>query len=120
MKILIIDDDADLLEMTARRIARKGAETFCAKNISEAAEQLQKNPDLTGIICDLFLQDGENGLNFYEQYVKGKFNGKFVLATGDDMADNRIAKYNAEDKLFCSMEKPYSVEKALEILNNSN
>ena len=116
MKILIIDDDVDLLEMTARRLVRKGAETFCAANLKEAVEKFQQTPDLTGIICDFYLQDGENGLMLYEQHVKGKFKGKFILATGDDSADIRIGKYIKEDSLFRCVEKPYSIDKVLELL----
>lgn len=118
MKILIIDDDVDLLDMTARRIARKGAETFTAQNLTTATDLLHEHADLTAIICDLYLQDGENGLGFYEQNIKNSFKGKFVLATGDSSSDKRIAKYIVEDKLFSCVEKPYSIDNLLAVLNS--
>ncbi len=117
MKILIIDDDADLLEMTSRRITRKGAEAVTASNLKEASDIIQKNPDLISIICDLFLHNGENGLTFYEQEIKNKFKGKFVLATGDGSADPKIEVYKKEDKLFYCVEKPYPIEEVLEFFN---
>ncbi|MES2615762.1 MAG: response regulator [Bdellovibrionota bacterium] len=117
MKLLIIDDDTDLLDVIARRICRKGIQTLCATNLTQALELFLQNPDISGIICDLFLKDGENGIVFYEQHVKDKFKGKFILATGNSSADARIVKYSREDKLFYCMEKPYSINEAVQILS---
>ena len=113
MKILIIDDDIDLLEITARRIGKKGLQNVTASDIKYAEEILEKTNDLEGIICDLFLKNGENGLDFYEKTIRKKFPYKFVLATGDKDADARIKKFSKEDKLFFSVEKPYSIDEVI-------
>jgi DNA-binding NtrC family response regulator len=116
MKILVIDDDEDLLGITARRLTRKGVEVFCATNLTQACDHLKNQPNLTGIISDLFLAQGESGLSFYEQEIRKKFSGAFILSTGDSMADERIAQYVREDPLFSVLEKPYSIDDALDIV----
>lgn len=116
MKILIIDDDLDLLKMIARKFSRKGYTPLLASNLTEAIELFQTHPDLIGVVCDYFLQKGENGLSFYEKYLREQFKGKFVLVTGDKYADDKIKKYEKEDKLFYSVEKPYCLDKILELI----
>ncbi len=113
MKLLIIDDDKDLLMMTSRRLSRKGIESVCASSLSEAKEIFAQNQKFDGIVSDYYLENGENGLSFYEEHVRGVFAGKFVLATGDDRADGRIGKYCKEDSQFSVLEKPFSVETLL-------
>jgi DNA-binding NtrC family response regulator len=115
MKLLLIDDDEELLGMVSRRLTKKGAVTLCATNLSSAKNIVQKNSDITGIICDLFLADGENGIQFYEEYIQGKYAVKFILATGDTSANPKIAQYLKNEKLFKCVEKPYSMDNVLEL-----
>jgi len=116
MKLLIIDDDSDLLEMTSKRFTRKGFQTETCLNLSKAKEILNINSDIKCIICDLFLLDGENGIDFFESETIKKFNGKFVLATGDDTADSRIEKYKQSYKNFNCFQKPYSIEDVIKFI----
>jgi DNA-binding NtrC family response regulator len=116
MKILIIDDDKDLLDMTIRRYQKKGIEVECSQNLHHAKEILKQHLDIKAIICDLFLVDGENGMNFYENDLKESFQGKFVLSTGDDTADMRIEKYKQEDQNFTCFQKPYSIDDVIKFL----
>ena len=116
MKVLLIDDDADLLEMTAKRFKRKGYEAQSAQTLTQARELLKGTNDFKSIVCDLFLLDGENGVDFFEQDIKGKFKGKFVLATGDDTADSRIEKTKTDHKNFTCFQKPYSIEDVIKFI----
>lgn len=117
MKVLIIDDDADLLEMTARRLSRKGIQIVIASRWSEARNNLQKNQDLDAIICDLFLNHGENGLEFFNKEIKGIFLGKFILATGDDSIEEQLKKLAKENQSFFSIQKPYTTDQIFNLLN---
>lgn len=110
MKVLLIDDDVDLLEITTKRFKRKGFITESALNIKEACDILKKSTDFHSIVCDLFLMNGENGIDFFENCVKSTFKGKFIIATGDDTGDPRIEKYKTENKNFACFQKPYSLD----------
>ncbi len=116
MKILLIDDDADLLEMSTRRFTKKGLEVDSAQNLTAARKILIDNNSIKAIVCDLFLLDGENGLDFFEKEIKKQFNGKFILATGDDMADPRIEKFKNEDPKFTCFQKPYSIDEMMKYI----
>ena len=116
MKVLLIDDDADLLEMTLKRFKRKGFDAESAQTLSSAREILKNSTDINSIVCDLFLLDGENGIDFFEKELKDNFKGKFILATGDDTADPRIEKNKSEQKNFACFQKPYSIEEVIKFI----
>ena len=116
MKVLLIDDDADLLEMSTRRFKKKGFEIDSAQNLTAARNFLKNDSSIHSIICDLFLLDGENGLDFFEKEIKNQFKGKFILATGDDTADPRIEKLKGEYKLFTCFQKPYSIDDVIKYI----
>jgi DNA-binding NtrC family response regulator len=117
-KLLVIDDDDDLLQMTAKRLRRKNFETDLGHTIAEAMTHFQPEPNkYTGIICDLFLE-GENGLDFFEAVQKTEFAGEFILATGDDSGDPRIAKYRALPRFSC-LQKPFELQVLVDILHRS-
>ena len=116
MKVLLIDDDSDLLEMTLKRFKRKGYAAESAQNLSLARSILKNSTDINIIVCDLFLLDGENGIDFFEKDIKATFKGKFILATGDDTADPRIEKNKTEHKNFACFQKPYSIEDVIKFI----
>ncbi|KAB8030784.1 response regulator [Fluviispira multicolorata] len=116
MKVLIIDDDSDLLEMCARRLRKKGIDVQTSLNLNDAIEIIKKDPDLKAIICDLFLSNGENGIDFFETLSNQIFKEKFILTTGDDSADNRIEKLKLMHSNFTCFQKPYSIEDILSFL----
>ncbi|WP_186646558.1 response regulator [Fluviispira vulneris] len=116
MKVLIIDDDSDLLEMAARRMKKKGIDVLTALNLSDAFEILKKTTEINAIICDLFLANGENGIDFFENELNHIFKEKFILTTGDDSADNRIEKLKNSYSNFSCMQKPYSIDELLKYL----
>jgi DNA-binding NtrC family response regulator len=119
VKILIIDDDADLLEMTARRLKRKGFETSSASTLSDATSLFDAEQNsFAAVICDLFLADGENGLNFFEALKAKNFRGYFILATGDDSGDVRISQYAATESRFTCLQKPFPLEELVLLLSN--
>ena len=116
LKVLIIDDDPDLLEMTSRRVAKKGYETYSALTLPEAQTILATNTDVIGIICDLYLSQGENGLDYFESEIVGKKALKFILMTGDDMADERIELLEKREPNFKCLQKPYSIDEVADFL----
>lgn len=116
MNLLVIDDDPDLLEMTSNRLRRKGAQSFPAKNLSEARVLLHQIENISAVVSDLFLQDGENGLDFYQEIRAQGFAFKFVLVTGDDFGDKRIVDYQLKDLNFKALQKPYSIDNLVQFL----
>jgi DNA-binding NtrC family response regulator len=116
LKILLIDDEKELLSIINRRLSRKGFECLLANTLAQAQEHLQTHvADLGAIVSDLFLEH-ENGLNFLEVARQGGFQGPFVLTTGDEDGDVRVHTFKATQPNFFCLQKPYSFEELLKIL----
>ena len=111
MSILLVDDDEDLLDITCRRLQKKGFTVLVAHNLAQAKSLLEEHDSsISAIVCDLFLGI-ENGINFFdsiEPLLRGRI---FVVATGDESGDDRIPTYCATKIGFSVLSKPYPLEK---------
>lgn len=117
LKILLIDDDDDLLEITERRLLKKGFEVTAVASLAAARQKQANVPTGTfgAVISDLFLK-GENGLTFFEHLKAEGFQGSFILTTGNADGDPRIPFHLASSQGFFCLEKPYPFENLLNIL----
>ncbi len=61
-KILIVDDEPDLLEIMSMRLQMEGFQTFTASSVSEALECLEKNAGIEVMVSDIRMP-GENGID---------------------------------------------------------
>ena len=67
-RILVVDDEPDLLELLELTLSRMGLDTVCAQNVGEAVRLLDKEPfDLC--LTDMRLPDGE-GLRVVEHITQ--------------------------------------------------
>ena len=120
MTLLLIDDDLDILQMTGRRLKRKNFNVLTYSELGEAEKGfLESQSPPIGIICDLFLKDGENGMDFYDTIRnKHDWKGPFILSTGDDQADARIIQYNTSDPYFKCLQKPFPINEIIDFIDN--
>ena len=80
-KILIIDDELDVLEFQKSYLARRKYQVFTAKNSQEAISSIEKeSPDL--VFCDLRIERDDSGLTIIEQAKKMKPGLTIFLVTG--------------------------------------
>lgn len=80
-KLLVVDDEIDIIEVTKRYFTRRGVETFTASEGVEAFRLLQENnPDL--ILLDYNLP-GMSGKEILQK-IRGelKLNTKIIIVTG--------------------------------------
>lgn len=116
MRVLLVDDDGDLLDMTARRLTKRGLQVTAVSTLTEARDIYRAEPDLPAVVCDLFLSDGENGINFFEELESLGFSRQFVLVTGDDTGDARIEIYREAKAKFTCLAKPYAIDELIAVL----
>lgn len=76
-KILVIDDEPEILEEMQEVIAGLGFQCICAANISDAFTKLQQHPDLELIISDLRLPD-QSGLRLLQRLAEGEMGERQV------------------------------------------
>jgi DNA-binding NtrC family response regulator len=87
MKILIIDDEADIGFVLGLELNSLGHETVSFSSVSDALEFLHKeNPD--AIICD-FQMPKMNGLELFESLKSQNKQIPFYLLTGEPTMDTQ-------------------------------
>ncbi len=88
-KVLLVDDDVDLLDSTSRFITNSGYNVITAQNGKLAIEQFVKNnPDLTIMDVKMPVMDGYDA--FFQIKEKSK-DARIILMTGYGN-DPRLAK----------------------------
>jgi len=80
-KILIVDDEPDVIEFQASYLRRRKHEVFTAKNTTEALEAI-KNISLDLVFCDIALETSFAGFSILEQAKKLKPELPIYLITG--------------------------------------
>lgn len=119
MKLLIIDDEVDLLSLAQVQLSRAGIEAFTAHDLTTARRILASHEDISGIVCDLFLDSAENGMDFFENEISLSFQGKFILVSGSEHADPRIAKCLQTHPRYGFFIKPYSWRDVLDCISSN-
>lgn len=90
-KILLVDDNKDLLMITQIILKGQGYETFLATSIEEAERKIKiHQPQL--LLLDVCIGDGD-GRIFCAQLKANPVTNAIhvILMSGDDCAENRIA-----------------------------
>jgi two-component system response regulator PilR (NtrC family) len=105
-RILVVDDEPDLLELLELTLSRMGLDTVCAQNVGEAVRLLDKEPfDLC--LTDMRLPDGE-GLRVVEHITQKGLDVPVAVITAFGSAENAVAALKAG--AFDYLAKPVALE----------
>ena len=102
-KILLVDDNRDLLQIIQIILKGQGFETVLASSIEEAEIKIKiHNPAL--ILMDVFLsdQDGREYCNYLKSEALTR-NIRVILMSGSELNMNMMSRIHADD----FMEKPF-------------
>jgi len=105
-KLLIVDDQLDVLEMAVDLFKVMGYQVFSASNAEEALEILQQTPDIEVLFSDVVMP-GINGIELGLQAKSLNPAIKVVLASG--FAGPALLASNANLEEFEFVSKPYRV-----------
>lgn len=117
VKLLIVDDDVDLLEMMVKRISKRNHSVLSAKSTEEAISILSNEPGIEGVVSDLNLGNGEQGTAIFLWMQAHSIQIPFVLVTGDDIFENKIKELQNSSSLFLPLQKPFSLDSLFEKLS---
>jgi response regulator RpfG family c-di-GMP phosphodiesterase len=106
--VLVVDDDPQGLTLIQEILNSIPCNVICASRLEEAREQLVRNPELSVVLCDQFLPDG-NGLAFFQQLKKTHPLIVRILITGFPEADIALAAIN-DGEIFRFISKPYTLD----------
>jgi len=94
-RILIVDDNAFLLEMVGSYVSRLGYETDICRNGGEAWDLVQANPAIyTGALIDLQMP-GMNGEELARRILDSNASIRLVLMSGYPAEQSGIASLDA-------------------------
>jgi two-component system response regulator PilR (NtrC family) len=105
-RVLVVDDEPDLLELLELTLSRMGLDTVCAQSVDEAVRLLDKDPfDLC--LTDMRLPDGE-GLRVVEHITQKGLDVPVAVITAFGSAENAVAALKAG--AFDYLAKPVALE----------
>ncbi|MCK5074245.1 MAG: response regulator [Bacteriovoracaceae bacterium] len=121
MKFLFVDDQEDIRELFSHYLENKfDASIINAQSAPHGIEQLESNTDVSVIICDYHMPDG-NGGKLYS-HVRNNFpHIPFVLFSSNISAikhDMNFQNFFLNNQLNCSISKPCSGEDLVFMLKN--
>ncbi|WP_440615197.1 response regulator transcription factor [Cysteiniphilum sp. 6C5] len=88
-KILIIDDDKEILSLVSDLLKKHGYKTECAETAEQGLKKLQSKPDL--ILLDIMLPDGD-GVDLCRQ-IRSQCDIPVIMLTAVDSDIKRILGY---------------------------
>jgi len=123
-KILLVDDDIDLLEQSKISFESKGYKVFIAENVDEGWQTFQKeNPD--AVVIDLIMEEHDSGFILSYKIKKDEY-GKnipvFILTSATYLTGFKFGVSTDEEKewIYCDeiINKPAVTENLIEKIEN--
>ena len=98
-KVLVVDDEPDLLELLELTLSRMGLDTMRAQSVAEAVGLLNAQAfDLC--LTDMRLPDGQ-GLSVVEHITREGLDVPVAVITAFGSAENAVAALKAGSKALC-------------------
>jgi PAS domain S-box-containing protein len=103
-RVLMVEDDDDVLDVTSALLRQLGYHVLCARNGTEALRMLKAGDRFDLLFSDVVMAQGINGVELARE-AKRLCGGIKVLLTSGNAADV-LARHGAEDE-FPIIGKPY-------------
>jgi PAS domain S-box-containing protein len=103
--VLIVEDEADLMDVASELFRSMGYEVITASNSTDALDILQRKAHIDILFTDVMMPNGLNGIELARFAAKRYPSMKIILASGYTLPSLR-AQYDDIDK-FPFMSKPY-------------
>jgi DNA-binding NtrC family response regulator len=116
-KFLLVDDNVDLLEMTADLFRDAGFEVFTAFSGKEALQILESNPTIDAVLTDVVMP-GMTGLELGHEVRRRYPSVKVILASGYPNPATEAGHGNVH--YFSFLAKPYRMEQVIRLLVTPN
>ena len=114
-KVLIVDDQPDVLEVTSELFRTLGFDVLCANSGEDALAVLQRTPDLRLMLSDVVLP-GMSGIQLAHKAQAATPALKVILASG--YANPAVDKNQASLEGFHFLPKPYRMADLVKMLRS--
>jgi len=103
-RILVVDDNEDLLKVTSARLTAFGYRVHCARNGAEAIEIFRSGQEFELLFSDVVMPNGMNGVELAGEARRLNKGIKILLTSG--YAGDVLERHGAVDE-FPIIDKPY-------------
>jgi CheY-like chemotaxis protein len=116
-KVLIVEDEPDLLDTAAMLFANLGYEVLTASNGTDALNILERQPGIGLLFTDVMMPNGINGLELAQTTRLRYPQIKIVVASGYPLPALKAQHKEIED--FTFMNKPYRLSELAKKLRSA-
>ncbi|TAI61473.1 ATP-binding protein [Bradyrhizobium sp. Leo170] len=103
-RILLVDDDDDLVEVTSAMLTTSGYRVLCVHNSTEAIRILESGQEFDLLLSDIVMPNGPNGVELAREAKRRSSEIKILLTSG--YADDVLERHAAVDE-FRLIHKPF-------------
>ena len=114
-KVLIVDDESDLLEVTSSYVRDLGFKVLPAPDGNFALKILEQNPDIEYLLTDVVMPGGVNGVSLAQQVRKRLPNIKILYMSG--FPSGVIADKSGIELDAPLLTKPFSYEELMSAMD---
>ena len=115
-KMLIIEDNEELLELIGIFLEKKGFKIVKAINGKQGIETCLKSPDIDLVLTDIVMPEMD-GIEMLRNFKEKNINKKIVLMSGYSLENPMTIDYNQETHFI---RKPFSMDTLLQLLEKIN
>jgi signal transduction histidine kinase len=114
-RILLVEDDDDLLEVTSAMLTTFGYRVLCARNSTEAIRILDSGQELDLLFSDIVMPNGPNGVELAREAKRRSSEIKVLLTSG--YAEDVLDRHAAVEE-FPIIHKPFRVSELAQRLRS--
>jgi signal transduction histidine kinase/HAMP domain-containing protein len=103
-RILVVEDNEDILEVTSAMLTTFGYRVLCARNGAEAIQMLQSGQEFELLFSDVVMPNGMSGVELAREARRLSTGIKILLTSG--YAGNVLERHGAVDE-FPIIDKPF-------------
>jgi len=103
-RILVVDDNENILEVTSAMLTTYGYQVFCARSGAEALRMIESGPEFEILFSDIVMQDGMSGVELAREAKRLRPSIRILLTSG--YARDVLERRNAVDE-FPIIDKPF-------------
>ena len=103
-RVLVVEDDERVLELTSAMLTELGYQVLCARNGTEAIRTLESDKSFDLLFSDVVMPKGMSGVELAREAKRLRNGIKVLLTSG--YADDVLARHQAQDE-FPLIGKPF-------------
>ncbi|WP_245329178.1 ATP-binding protein [Bradyrhizobium centrolobii] len=103
-RILLVDDNEDILKVTSEMLTTYGYQVFCAQNGAEALRMLASGQEFELLFSDIVMPHGMSGIELAREARRLRADIKILLTSG--YARDALQRHDAADE-FPIIHKPF-------------